>query len=304
VNEGERLNKEAFREALEDKDGVLLAGGEVVDEQTITGLTKLKAVCVSAAGYNKVDVKALTQAGIIATNAPGPADETVADFTWGLLIAAARKLTEGERYVREGNWKGSAGTLFFGIDVHGKTLGIIGMGRIGQAIARRAAGFNMKVIYYNRTRLKTSIEETYRASYKTKTALLQEADFIVLSLPYTKANHHIIANDDLRQMKEKAVLVNIARGGLIDEASLAEALQQKRIAAAALDVFEAEPKVHPLLLTLPNVILTPHIAGGTERAQHGLARVAADNLVAALGHGENAFHPPAILNPEVLNKNL
>jgi lactate dehydrogenase-like 2-hydroxyacid dehydrogenase len=186
------------------------------------------------------------------------------------------------------------------MDVHNKTLGIIGMGQIGEAIAKRAPGFNVHVVYHNRHRLDASIEHEYKATYKTKEALLSESDYIVLSLPFTKSNYHIIGAKELALMKPSSVLINIARGGLIDETALAESLQQKKIAGAALDVFEEEPKIHPGLLDLPNVILTPHIAGATLRAQHGLASVGADNLIAALGHGPHAFHPLAIINPEVL----
>ncbi|HWK08195.1 MAG TPA: D-glycerate dehydrogenase [Puia sp.] len=302
INEGPRYSTDQLREALRDISGVLVAGGEKIDAAVLEGLSGLRAVCVSAAGYNNVDVAALTTAGVIATNAPGPADETVADFSWGLMIATARKLVEAERWVREGQWKGSAGQRFFGTDLYGKTLGIIGMGRIGQAIARRAAGFRIKVLYYNRHRLDTSIEEEYKASYRSKEELLAESDFVLLALPYTPGNYHLIGEKELQLMRPSAMLFNIARGGLIDEPALAAALKSGQIAAAGLDVFEGEPAIDPGLIGLPNAILTPHIAGGTEEAQHGLASVAADNLIAALGLGPDAGHPPAILNPEVLGR--
>lgn len=302
VNEGPRYTTAQLREALHDKNGVLLAGGEKVDADVVEGLSDLRAVCVSAAGYNNVDVAALTRAGIIATNAPGPADETVADFSWGLMIATARKLTEAEKWVQDGQWKGSAGRRFFGTDLFGKTLGIIGMGRIGQAIARRAPGFRVSVLYHNRHRVDAAIEAACQAAYRSKEDLLKEADFIILSLPYTPGNYHIIGEKELQLMRPAAMLFNIARGGLIDEPALAEALRNGRIAAAGLDVFEEEPVVYPGLMGLPNVVLTPHIAGGTEDAQHGLASLGADNLIAALGLGAHAGHPPAILNPEVLNR--
>lgn len=304
VNEGPRYSTAQLREALRDKSGVLVAGGEKIDAAVLEGLSGLRAVCVSAAGYNNIDVAALTKAGIIGTNAPGPADETVADFSWGLMIATARKLVEAEKWVQDGQWKGSAGKRFFGTDLYGKTLGIIGMGRIGQAIARRAAGFRIKVLYYNRHRLDTSIEEEYKAGYRSKEELLAESDFVILALPYTPANYHLIGEKELQLMRPSAMLFNIARGGLIDEPALAQALKSGQIAAAGLDVFEEEPAIHPDLIGLPNAILTPHIAGGTEDAQHGLASVAADNLIAALGLGPDAGHPPAILNPEVLNRPL
>jgi lactate dehydrogenase-like 2-hydroxyacid dehydrogenase len=178
------------------------------------------------------------------------------------------------------------------------------MGRIGQAIARRAAGFRIKVLYYNRHRLDTPIEEEYKASYRSKEELLAESDFVLLALPYTPGNYHLIGEKELQLMRPSAMLFNIARGGLIDEPALAAALKSGQIAAAGLDVFEGEPAIDPGLIGLPNAILTPHIAGGTEEAQHGLASVAADNLIAALGLGPDAGHPPAILNPEVLGRKL
>ena len=300
VNEGSKYTGAQLKEALRGKEGVLVAGGERIDADLLSGLSGLRAVCVSAAGYNNVDVPALTRLGVIVTNAPGPADETVADFTLGSLIALARKLTEAERWVREGLWKGPAGSRFFGTDVHGRVLGIIGMGRIGQAIARRAIAFNMEILYHNRHRLRASVEQEYRAGFVSKEELLGRADFVVLALPYAPGNYHIIGVEELRLMRPSAFLINIARGGLIDEAALAEALKQQKIAGAALDVFEGEPVIHPGLMGLPNVLLTPHIAGATRETQHGLAAMAVDNLIAALGLGPDAGRPAAILNPELL----
>lgn len=302
VNEGARYTPEQLRAALQDKEGVILAGGEKINAATLEGLTKLKAICVSAAGFNNLDVDAITRAGIIATNSPGPADETVADYTWGLMIATARRLAEGDQYIRAGSWKGSVGASFFGTNLCDKTLGIVGMGRIGQAIARRAVGFRMKVVYYNRRRLDRAIEEDCRAEYMSMQDLLKNADFIVLALPLTPGNYHIIGEKELALMRSSSMLFNIARGGLIDEAALAAALKEKKIAAAGLDVFEGEPAVNPALINLPNLLMTPHIAGGTWEAQHGLAMLAAENLVAALGLGPNAGHPSSIINPEVLKK--
>jgi lactate dehydrogenase-like 2-hydroxyacid dehydrogenase len=289
-------------EALRGKSGVLLGGGEKIDASLLSGLTpgELKAVCISAAGYNNVDVAALTKAGVIVTNTPGLVDETVADFAWGMLLGTARKVKEAEDWLQDGQWKESAGSRFFGIDVHGKTLGIIGMGGIGQCIARRAAGFNMRVLYYNRHRLPVSIEQSGKAAYVTKEDLLSGSDFVILCLPYTPENHHLIDTAALKMMKPTAILINIARGGLIDEPALADAIREERLAGAALDVFEAEPVVYAGLLGLPNVMLTPHIAGASEADQHAMARLAADNLIAALGYGPQAGKPPSVLNPEVL----
>jgi lactate dehydrogenase-like 2-hydroxyacid dehydrogenase len=302
VNEGARYTADGLKAALKDKDGVMLAGGEKINADTLEGNTRLKAICVSAAGFNNLDIAAITRAGIIATNSPGPADETVADYTWGLMISTARRLAEGDRWIRGGNWKGSAGSSFFGTNLCDKTLGIIGMGRIGQAIARRAIGFRMKVLYFNRRPLDPTIEEECQAAYAAKEELLSKSDFVVLALPLNPGNYHIIGEKELQSMRSTAMLFNIARGGLIDEPALAKALRAQTIAAAGLDVFEGEPAVDPALLGLPNIVLTPHIAGGTWEAQHGLAQLAAENLAAALGLGPNAGNPPSIINPEVLKK--
>ncbi|HVU54752.1 MAG TPA: D-glycerate dehydrogenase [Puia sp.] len=302
VNEGARYTPEQLRAALTDKDGVLLAGGEKVTAETLEGLGRLKAICVSAAGFNNLDIAAITRAGIIATNSPGPADETVADYTWGLMITTARRIAEGDRWVRAGNWKGSVGSSFFGVNLCDRTLGIIGMGRIGQAIARRAVGFRMKVLYYNRRPLDRAIEEECKAVYTTKEELLAKSDFVILALPLNAENYHIIGEEQLASMRNTAMLFNIARGGLIDEPALARALKEQKIAAAGLDVFEGEPSVYSGLQGLPNIVMTPHIAGGTWEAQHGLAMLAAENLIAALGLGPHAGAPPTIINPEVLRK--
>jgi glyoxylate/hydroxypyruvate/2-ketogluconate reductase len=207
---------------------------------------------------------------------------------------------EGAQWVEQGQWKGQAGSRFLGSNVCDKTQGLIGMGRIGQAIARRAVGFRMKVLYHNRRRLDAGLEAECRATYRTKEELLGESDFVVLSLPLTAENYHLIGAAELGLMRPFAMLFNIARGGLIDEAALAAALREKTIAGAGLDVFEAEPVVYPGLMGLSNVVITPHIAGGTLEAQHGLASLAADNLIAALGLGPQAGKPPSVFNPEVL----
>ncbi|HEV9036856.1 MAG TPA: D-glycerate dehydrogenase [Puia sp.] len=303
VNEGPRYTSEQLHDALSGMKGAIVAGGEKIDDRVLQGHTGLKAICVSAAGFNNVDVAALTRAGIIGTNSPGPADETVADFTWGLMIATARRLVEAAFWVERGEWKATAmASRFFGSNLCDKTLGILGMGRIGQAIARRAVGFRMNVLYNNRRRLDTGLEVECRAAYRTREDVLREADLLVLAMPYSPENHHLIGAAELRLMKPTAMLFNIARGGLIDETALAAALRSGALAGAGLDVFEAEPVIEPGLRDLPNVILTPHTAGATEEAQHGLASMAADNLIAALGFGPDAGRPCGVFNPEVLGK--
>jgi glyoxylate/hydroxypyruvate/2-ketogluconate reductase len=227
--------------------------------------------------------------------------ETTADFGFALMMATARRMAESERFLRRGEWKKWAYDMFTGTDVHGATLGVLGMGRIGQAIARRGAlGFGMKVIYHNRSRLDASIESALHARWVDKATLLREADHLVLVVPYSATSHHAIGAAELAQMKPTATLTNIARGGVVDDAALAEALARGQIAAAGLDVFEGEPTVNPALLTLDNVVLTPHIASASVATRRAMAELAADNLIAALGFGPDAGRPPTPINPEVL----
>jgi gluconate 2-dehydrogenase len=223
--------------------------------------------------------------------------ETTADFGFALLMATARRITEGENHIRRGEWNKWRLDFFCGAEVHGSTLGIIGMGRIGRAIARRAAhGFGMKVIYHNRSRLSAEHEAECKASYVSKAELLAQADHVVLVVPYSKEAHHTIGAAELALMKPTATLVNIARGGIVDDVALAKALQSGQIAAAGLDVFEGEPKVHADLLQCSNIVLTPHIASSTRATRLGMAMLAADNLIAFFNEGK-ALTP---LNPEVL----
>lgn len=301
-NEGPRYTPEQLNVALRDMDGALVSGGDKIDDTVLKGLSKLKAVCVTAAGYNNIDVGALTRAGVLGTNSPGPADEAVADFTWGLMIATARRLVEASWSIEKGEWKESFPIRFFVVNLCDKTLGILGMGGIGQAVARRAVGFRMPVIYHNRRQLPPGIEADCRAQYRSKEEVLREADYIVLAMPFTPANYHLIGAAELRLMKPTAMLFNIARGGLIDEAALADALQRKALAGAGLDVFENEPAIYPGLIGLPNAVLTPHIAGGTAETQEGLAGMAADNLIVALTAGPLAVRRAAVFNPEVLER--
>ena len=266
---------------LQGKDGVLTTGSQQINAQLLAACPQLKIAANMAVGYNNFDVAAMTAAGVQGTNAPDVLTETTADFGFALLMATARRICESEHYLRAGKWKDWHYDLFAGAEVHGSTLGIIGMGRIGQAIARRAAyGFGMKVIYHNRSRLDAALEAECKASYAGKEELLQSADHVMLVLPFTPENRHTIGAAELAQMKPTATLINIARGGIVDDAALAQALREKRIAAAGLDVFEGEPAVHPDLLTVPNVVLTPHIASATRGTRSAMAGLAADNLIA------------------------
>ena len=288
--------KDEFIRRLGGKQGVFTTGSERIDAEVLQACPGLKICANMAVGYNNFDVPAMTAAGVLATNAPGVLTETTADMGFALLMAAARRVTEGERFLRDGKWNRWAYDMLIGQDVHGATLGIIGMGRIGQAIARRGAlGFGMKVIYHNRSRLPESDEAEVKARYVSKEELLKTADHVVLVVPYSKESHHTIGAAELALMKPTAVLVNIARGGIVDDVALAKALREGRIAAAGLDVFEGEPKVHPDLLACTNVVLTPHIGSATVPTRQAMANLAAENLIGYLTKGE-AVTP---LNPEV-----
>ena len=266
---------------LQGKQGVFTTGGDRIDEAILKACPELRICANMAVGYNNFDIAAMTAAGVVATNAPDVLTETTADLGFALLMATARRLSESEHYLRAGRWTKWSFDMFAGSDIHGSTLGILGMGRIGQAIARRGAlGFGMQVIYHNRSRLSPDLEQQLQARYVSKSELLAQADHLVLVLPYSRESHHAIGAAELSQMKPTATLVNIARGGIVDDAALAQALKQRTIAAAGLDVFEEEPKVHPGLLEVPNVVLTPHIGSASIPTRKAMAHLAADNLVA------------------------
>ena len=271
---------------LQGKVGVFTTGVERVDAALLAQCPELKICANMTVGYNNFDLDAMTAAGVLGTNAPDVLTETTADFGFALLMATARRVTESEHFLRAGQWTRWSYDMFSGAEVHGSTLGILGMGRIGQAIARRGAlGFGMQVIYHNRSPLSAALEQECKARYVSKQELLAQADHLVLVVPYSAAAHHSIGAPELAMMKPTATLVNIARGGIVDDAALAQALKNRVIAAAGLDVFEGEPSVHPDLLTVPNVVLTPHIASATEGTRRAMADLAVDNLVGYLVHG-------------------
>lgn len=296
----QKFSSAQLQSRLAGMDGAIVGGGDRIDAAAIEGNRRLKVVATLGVGYNNLDIPALTAAGVLACNTPQVLDESVADYAWALMLAAARRVGEAERWLRGGHWRRMRFDDWLGLDVHGKTLGILGMGRIGQAIARRAAGFGMPVIYHNRHRLAEDIERDCRARYVEKHALLTQSDYLILVLPYTPENRHAIGAAELAVMKPHAVLVNIARGGIVDDAALAAALREGRLAAAGLDVFEDEPSVHADLLALDNVVLSPHIASATADTRRAMAMLAADNVMAALGCGARAGHPPTPINAEVL----
>ena len=279
---------------LADKDGLMCCLTDRVDANLLAGSPQLKVVANIAVGYNNIDLGACSARGVMATNTPGVLDDSTADFAWTLMLGAARRLTELERRVRNGEWTSWRLKQWLGVDVHHATLGIFGMGRIGQAIARRAAGFDMKVIYHNRNRVAPEIEQRLNATYASKEDLLRQADFVVLQMPYSPETHHMIGAAELKRMKPSAVLINSTRGGVVDDAALIAALKAGTIRAAGLDVFENEPKLNPGFLELDNVVLAPHVGSSTEATRRAMAMTAAKNLVAVL----TGAMPPNPLNPE------
>ena len=291
------LPPEELKRRLADKAGAITLLSDRIDAAVLAATPHLKAVCNVAVGYNNFDLAAITQAGVMATNTPGVLNDTTADTAWALLLATARRIVGADKWVRAGQWTGwKFNDDWFGNDVHHAALGILGMGRIGQAVARRAAGFDMQVIYHNRSRLPAETEQACNARWVEKESLLREADFLVLLLPYSPAAHHAIGAAELALMKPTAHLINIARGGIVDDGALIEALQQRRIAGAGMDVFENEPALDPRFFGLDNVVLTPHIGSSTRATRLAMAMLAADNLIAAL----DGQRPPNLLNPEVL----
>ena len=280
---------------------LLVAGTPRIDAALLAAVPTLRAVCSMAVGFNNIDLAACSARGVLVSNAPDVLTETTADFGFALMMAAARRIAESEHFLRAGRWTQWRYDLFAGADVHGATLGILGMGRIGQAIARRGAlGFGMPVVYHNRSRLPAEVEGPLGARWVSKDDLLRQADHLVIVVPYSASSHHAIGAAELALMKPTATLTNIARGGVVDDAALAVALRERRIAAAGLDVFEGEPAVHPDLLTVPHVVLTPHIASASLPTRRAMAELAARNLEAVFGIGPEAGRPPTALNPEVL----
>ncbi len=283
-NQDDRLWDAAdLKAAMANKDAAIVTGGERVDADILKASPQLKIVSNIAVGYNNFDMAAFSAANVMATNTPDVLTDTTADFGFALLMATARRVTESEHWLRAGNWKKfSIYDTPLSMDIHHSTLGIMGMGRIGQAIARRAHGFNMNVKYYNRSRLSPDLEKECGATYVDRDTLLKESDHIILVMPYTPENHHLFGEKELNMMKPTATLVNIARGGIVDELALAKALKDNKIFAAGIDVFEGEPTVRPELLALKNVVLAPHIASATEKTRRAMIELAIENCLAGL----------------------
>ncbi|MGZ5094753.1 MAG: 2-hydroxyacid dehydrogenase [Burkholderiales bacterium] len=290
------LTPDALMNRLSDKQGVICSLTDRIDAALLERCKKLKVVANVAVGYNNIDVPACSARGIIATNTPGVLDDSTADLAWTLMLGAARRITEVERYVRNGEWKGWRLKQWLGTDVHHATLGIIGMGRIGQAIARRAAGFDMRVLYHNRKRVDEETERKLNTSWVSLDELLSKSDFVVLQVPYSPETHHLIGAAQLAKMKRNSILINSTRGGVVDDQALISALRTGTIRAAGLDVFENEPKLNPAFLELDNVVLAPHIGSSTEATRRAMAMTAAKNAVAVL----TGSTPPNLINPEAI----
>jgi glyoxylate reductase len=293
--EDRHLTPEALCRAVVGKAGVICLVTDCIDAQVLTAGTSLKVVANVAVGYDNIDVQAATQRGIVVTNTPGVLTDTTADFAWGLLFSIARRIPEGDRYIRAGKWEEWKLMLMLGHDIYDRTLGIVGMGRIGQAVARRAQGFGMRVLYHNRRRLEGTVETELGATWVEFPTLLQQADFVSLHVPLTPDTTHLIGESEFRMMQPTAYLINTARGPIVDEQALVRALEEGWIAGAALDVFEHEPRVPQALQKLDNVVLAPHIGSASVATRTKMAVMAAENLVAAL----RGQRPPYVVNPEI-----
>lgn len=280
--------------AAKDADAVVSVLTNKLDENFFSSCPDLKIVANVAVGYDNIDMDAASRRKIVVCNTPGVLTESTADLAFALMLAVARRLSEAQDYLRAGHWKRFSLNLLLGSDVHHKTLGIIGMGRIGKAVAQRAAGFSMKVLYQQRTRLPENEEHSLSATYASLEELLQESDFVSIHCPANSQTHHLIAASQLALMKKSAFLINSSRGSIVDESALYSALSQGQIAGAGLDVFEHEPQIHPGLLTLENVLLLPHIGSASLETRGAMARMAVEAVLQAFSGKE----PASIVNKE------
>jgi len=296
-SESERPSRDEVLRRVKDREGLVCLLTEKINDELLRAAPKLRIVANVAVGFDNIDVDACTKRGVVATNTPGVLDETTADFAWTLLLAVARRLAEGESLARSGSWKGWNLDQFCGADVWGKTLGVVGFGRIGRAVARRASGFQMKVIYTDAVRAPEDVENSVNAEYRDLNSLLADSDFISLHVPLLPETRALFDAPKFFRMKPTAFLINTSRGPVVDEAALVAALENNKIAGAALDVYENEPFIHPGLKR-PNVVLAPHLASASLETRTKMAVMAANNVV-ALFHGQR---PPNMLNPDLLKK--
>lgn len=290
------LSQAQLIDRVRDKAGLLCLLTDEIDDAILAASPQLKVVANVAVGFNNIDVAAATRRKIMVTNTPGVLDHTTADFAWCLLLASARRLVEADRYTRAGKYTGWGIMLLCGEDVYGKTLGICGLGRIGRGVAKRARGFDMKILYTDAIRAPVEVERELEAQYVDKETLFREADFVTLHVPLLPETHHYVSAKELALMKKTAHLINASRGPVVDEAALVQALRERRIGGAGLDVYEYEPKLTPGLTELDNVTLAPHIASASVETRTKMAVMAATNLVDAL----QGRRPPNLVNPEVL----
>jgi glyoxylate reductase len=289
----EPMSAELLAKALRDVDAIMPCGLRV-GKDAIENAAKLRVVANIGAGYDNIDVNECTRRRILVTNTPDVLTEATADLAFALTLAAARRVVEGDRFVRRGNWPHWQWNFLWGSEMHGKTLGLYGFGRIGQAMARRGRGFSMRILYHARHRVPENIEKELGAQWVDRDALMRESDFLSLHVPLTAETHHTISRREFALMKPSAYLINTARGNIIEEEALVEALQAGRLGGAGLDVFEREPKVHPALIEMDNVVLLPHIGSATAETRLRMALLASANLLAAL----NGQRPPNLVNPE------
>ena len=286
---------------IRDKDGLLCILTEKVDQELLDAAPRLKAVATYSVGFDHIDVKACSARQVAVTNTPGVLTETTADFTWALLLACARRVAEGDKFMRAGKYKAWDPMMLLGTDVYGKTLGIVGFGRIGQAVARRAAGFGMRVLYYDTQRIFPEVEKQFGAEYRELNDLLRESDFVTLHCVLDRATHHLIDEKAFALMRRSAYLVNAARGPIVDEKALVKALKSGRIRGAALDVYELEPKMAAGLAKLPNAVLAPHLACASLETRTKMGLMAAQGLIDVLALRKMPRHP---VNPEICEKLL
>lgn len=299
LNEEERsLTTREIIEGVKSKDGLLCLLTDAISADVMDASQNLKVISNYAVGYNNIDVEGATKRGIMVTNTPGVLTETTADLAWALLMDAARRIAEGDRFTRAGKFKGWEPMLLLGQDVYRATLGIVGFGRIGQAVARRALGFNMKVLYHQRNRASVEVEKQLNAAYASFEELLKTSDFISLHCPLTLETTHLMGDKEFNMMKNNAILINTARGPVVDEAALVRALKDRRIAGAGLDVYEREPELAPGLAELDNVVIPPHLGSASFQTRNKMAQMAAENLVAAL----SGKVPPNLVNQDALTQ--
>jgi glyoxylate reductase len=292
----EKIPRAELLQRVAGKDALVCLLTEKIDEELLSAAPKVRIVSTVSVGYDHIDVAACTRRNVMVTNTPGVLDETTADLTWALLMAIARRVVEGDAWVRTGTWPGWELDQLLGGDVYGKTLGVVGFGRIGRRVARRALGFQMRVLYYNRSRSEVEIEKELHAEYADMDRLLRESDFVTLHVPLSAETRHLISSAAFEKMKQTAYLINTARGPVVDEAALARALEEKKIGGAALDVYENEPKVHPALLSRRDVILAPHIGSATIETRTKMAVMAATNAAEFFA----GRRPPNALNADAL----